>query len=54
LSVRDLNELNGAHNRVLGLGGQLLFDRSDSTEEPLMVFADPDGHPFCVFVLTQD
>jgi hypothetical protein len=54
LSVRDLNELNDVHTRVLDLGGQLLFDRSDLREEPLMVFADPDGHPFCVFVVLQD
>ena len=33
---------------VLGLGGRLVLDRSD--DEPLYVFADPAGHPFCVFV----
>ncbi|MGW0888897.1 VOC family protein, partial [Micrococcus luteus] len=25
-------------------------DRSDDEDEPLYVFADPAGHPFCVFV----
>lgn len=54
LSVHDLDELNGAHSRVLELGGQLLFDWSDSVEEPLRVYADPDGHPFCIFVSVQD
>lgn len=54
LSVRDFSELNGAHSRVLDLGGQLLLDRSDSVEEPLRVYADPDGHPFCIFVVLQD
>jgi glyoxalase superfamily protein len=53
LSVRDLNELNGVDSRVLELGGQLLYDRSDSIEEPLRVYADPDGHPFCVFVVSH-
>ena len=35
---------------VLGLGGRLVLDRSDDEDEPLYVFADPAGHPFCVFV----
>ena len=54
LTVRDLSELNAMHLRVLELGGQLLFDRSNSVEEPLRVYADPDGHPFCIFVVSQD
>jgi hypothetical protein len=29
---------------------QLHLDRTDDPEEPLYVFADPSGHPFCVFV----
>jgi hypothetical protein len=53
LRVRDLNELNGVDSRVLELGGELLYDRSDSIEEPLRVYADPDGHPFCVFVVSH-
>jgi len=50
LTVRDLEELNVVHSRVLELGGELRLDRADSPEEPLFVYADPDGHPFCVFV----
>ena len=34
----------------LALGARLLYDRSDDPEEPLYVYADPAGHPFCVFV----
>ncbi len=34
---------------LLGLGAPLLLDRGDDPHEPLYVFADPDGHPFCVF-----
>jgi hypothetical protein len=54
LTVRDLNELSAMHLRVLELGGQLLLDRSNSVEEPLRVYADRDGHPFCIFVVSQD
>ncbi len=28
----------------------MLLDRTDDPEEPLYVFADPAGHPFCIFV----
>ena len=28
----------------------LRLDRSDDPEEPLYVYADPAGHPFCIFV----
>lgn len=50
LTVPNKAELDLSHSRVLELGGQLLFDRSDDPEEPLRVYADPDGHPFCIFV----
>lgn len=49
-SVGSVEELNRQHERVLSLGGRLRFDRSDDPEEPLRVYADPDGHLFCVFV----
>ena len=50
LSVRDVAELDAVHERVLALGVELRFDRSDDDVEPLRVYADPAGHPFCVFV----
>jgi catechol 2,3-dioxygenase-like lactoylglutathione lyase family enzyme len=50
LTVPGIAQLDAAHTRVLALGGTLLHDRSDDPEEPLRVYADPDGHPFCVFV----
>jgi catechol 2,3-dioxygenase-like lactoylglutathione lyase family enzyme len=50
LTVADVAELDVVTARVLALGGTLRLDRSDDEEEPLRVFADPDGHPFCVFV----
>ena len=33
---------------TLALGARLLEDRSDDPEEPLRVYADPAGHPFCI------
>lgn len=50
LTVEGRAELDAVHKRVLELGGELRLDRSDDQEEPLRVYADPDGHPFCVFV----
>jgi len=28
----------------------ILLDRNDDPDEPLYVFADLAGHPFCIFV----
>ena len=50
LTVRDVEELKAVHEQVLRLGGAARFDGSDDVDEPLRVFTDPDGHPFCVFV----
>jgi catechol 2,3-dioxygenase-like lactoylglutathione lyase family enzyme len=49
--VRSADELRAQHDRVLDLGGRLLQDRIDDPDEPIRVYADPSGHPFCVFVL---
>ena len=49
-TVPDAAELDVQHERALGLGARLLLDRSDDPEEPLRVYADPAGHPFCIFV----
>lgn len=50
LTVPDRETLAQQHARVLDLGAELLFDRTDDPEEPLFVYADPAGHPFCIFV----
>lgn len=50
LTVENVEELDAQHERALGLGATLLADRSDDEEEPLRVYADPAGHPFCIFV----
>lgn len=49
-TVPDLAALNEARDHALALGARQLSDRSEDPEEPLYVFADPMGHPFCVFV----
>ena len=50
LSVPTADELIRQHERVLALGARLLYDRFDHPIEPLYVYADPAGHPFCIFV----
>lgn len=54
LTVPSTADLDAAHQRALDLGGQLLLDRADDDEEPLRVYADPAGHPFCIFVVPAD
>ena len=50
LTVPTTAELDAQHERALALGAELLEDRSEDPEEPLRVYADPAGHPFCIFV----
>ena len=50
LTVPTVAELDRQHDRALRLGATLLYDRSADPEEPLRVYADPAGHPFCIFV----
>jgi catechol 2,3-dioxygenase-like lactoylglutathione lyase family enzyme len=50
LTVPDSASLRVQQARALSLGARLLLDRSDDPVEPLFVDADPEGHPFCIFV----
>ena len=50
LTVDSATDLESEHEHALGLGARLLLDRSDDPEEALRVYADPAGHPFCIFV----
>ena len=50
LVVPDAEELARQRERALGLGATDVLDRSADPDEPLHVFADPAGHPFCIFV----
>jgi len=49
-TVPDVAELNAQHERAMALGATLLRDLSDDPDEPIRVYADPAGHPFCIFV----
>ena len=46
--------LDRHHERALELGARLLQDRSENRDEEsqelVRVYADPAGHPFCLFV----
>jgi hypothetical protein len=49
-TVTSLEELHRQRRRAEELGAEVLLDRTDDPVEPLYVFADLSGHPFCVFV----
>jgi catechol 2,3-dioxygenase-like lactoylglutathione lyase family enzyme len=50
LTVPGVDELHRQRARAEALGAEVILDRTDDPEEPLFVFADPSGHPFCIFV----
>jgi hypothetical protein len=50
LTVGTLGELARQHERAVELGARVLLDRSGDAEEPLRAYADPSGHPFCIYV----
>ena len=50
LTVSTVAAFEAEHLRARGLGARELLDRSDDPDEPLRVYADPAGHPFCIFV----
>lgn len=49
-TVSSAAELEHQRERAEALGARVLFDRTDDPDEALLVFADPSGHPFCIFV----
>ncbi len=49
-AVPDADELERQRIRAEALGARVLLDRSQGEHEPLYVFADPAGHPFCILV----
>jgi catechol 2,3-dioxygenase-like lactoylglutathione lyase family enzyme len=50
LTVADRADLERQRRRAEELGATLRLDRSGDPDEPLVVLADPAGHPFCLFV----
>jgi catechol 2,3-dioxygenase-like lactoylglutathione lyase family enzyme len=49
-TVSSADELERQRVRAKALGAENLLDRTGEPDEPLYVFADPSGHPFCIFV----
>jgi catechol 2,3-dioxygenase-like lactoylglutathione lyase family enzyme len=49
-TVSSLTELQRQRERAEALGARLLLDRTADSSEPLLVLADPAGHPFCILV----
>jgi catechol 2,3-dioxygenase-like lactoylglutathione lyase family enzyme len=49
-TVTTVAELHRQRARAEALGARVLLDRSDDADEPLFVFADLSGHPFCILV----
>ncbi|MBZ5740558.1 VOC family protein [Nocardioides mangrovi] len=49
-TVTSRESLEETRRRAEALGATILLDRTDEEGEPLYVFGDPSGHPFCVFV----
>lgn len=48
--VRTVTELDDEHSHAMELGAKLLRDQHDDPKEPIRIYADPAGHPFCIFV----
>jgi catechol-2,3-dioxygenase len=48
--VPTVADLERHRRRAQELGATLLYDRSADELEPLLVLADPAGHPFCLLV----
>lgn len=53
LSVPSAEALDRSSERAVALGARLLLDRREDPVEPLRVYADPAGHPFCILVATD-
>jgi catechol 2,3-dioxygenase-like lactoylglutathione lyase family enzyme len=49
-TVSSAADLHRQRARAEALGAKVLLDRTDDPDEALFVFADPSGHPFCIFV----
>jgi hypothetical protein len=51
MTVPTAQDLLAQHERAIKLGARLLYDRFEDPDEPLRVYADPAGHPFCIFAI---
>lgn len=55
LRVGTEAELHRHHERARELGATVIFEQvDDPSEELIRVYADPAGHPFCIFLKPDD
>jgi catechol 2,3-dioxygenase-like lactoylglutathione lyase family enzyme len=50
MRVDTIDALDRQRDRAVELGAEIRRDGRDDPEEAIYVFADPAGHPFCIFV----
>jgi Glyoxalase-like domain len=50
MTVANVDQLAAQRDRAVSLGATVLLDQASDPNEPLYVFGDPAGHPFCIFV----
>ncbi|SOD74800.1 glyoxalase/bleomycin resistance protein/dioxygenase superfamily protein [Jatrophihabitans sp. GAS493] len=53
LQVSSREALDAAHRRATSLGARLLRDLADDPQEPIRIYADLSGHPFCIFLASD-
>ncbi|RFA22806.1 VOC family protein [Subtercola boreus] len=51
--AENVDDLREQHALAVSLGASVLEDSTDDPEEAIVIFADPAGHPFCIFVLEE-
>ncbi|MCK1803023.1 MULTISPECIES: VOC family protein [unclassified Brevibacterium] len=49
-TVEDTAQLERHRSRALELGARQIEDGRADPDEPIVIFTDPAGHPFCIFV----
>ncbi|NKE10164.1 MULTISPECIES: VOC family protein [Kocuria] len=52
--VSSGEELEAFHRKAVGLGAEVLATETDDPDEQIYIYADPSGHPFCVFVPMEE
>ncbi|MGH9123581.1 MAG: VOC family protein [Acidimicrobiales bacterium] len=52
-SADEFDRQHRRHRRAVAFGAVLRLDRSQDQDEPPGVYADPDGHPVYIFVVSR-
>lgn len=53
-AVGSRADLEHQRARAESFGATVRFDRTDDPDEPSYVMADPEGHPFCLLVVSDN